>query len=305
MPIAAALPYIASIGGSLLAANSAKKASDAQVGAGKKASAIVRADLSPYRLAGNAALSRLQQLLGISTAPVAPTKDQFIYSSGGKPNYLDPLNLNNNKTIDPLGLNKSGLGPVGIGGAVSHLFGGGGDEKRFHAGAYNKAMDEYNKNLEDYNSSINSPEYGSLLKNFSKSDLENDPVYNTSLQFGLDEGEKAINNRALASGNYDSGATLKALSRYATDYGGTKASDAYSRFVNNQGNEYSKLFGLVNSGQSAASGEASHLSDLQTGMGNAEAASQIAQGNAYSKGLSDLGDYYQLRQLTGAGQRTA
>lgn len=294
MPFAAAIPYVASAIGTGVAANSANKASAAQTKAANKGKKEVRADLSPYRMAGNAALTRLQSLLGISTAPVAPTKDQFISRGGGGKDL-----------IDPLGLDKYGVGPRHVFPGLSSIFGGGGKpEKKFHAGAYNSAMDKYNHDLGDYNSTVNSSDYGSLLKNFSKSDLENDPVYNTSLDFGLNEGEKAINNRSIANGGYDSGSTLKALTRYASDYGGTKANESYNRFNNDNSNKYSRLFGLSGLGESAASQQASNISNLDVGTGNANAAAEIAKGNAYTNLGNNVGDYYALSKLTPAGQRT-
>lgn len=95
------------------------------------------------------------------------------------------------------------------------------------------------------------PSFGSLLRKFSQDDLENDVVYNTGLQFGLDEGNKALERRAAAYGGYDSGATLKALTRYANDYGTTKAEGAYNRFMDDKNTTYGFLSGQQGVGLSA------------------------------------------------------
>jgi len=154
-------------------------------------------------------------------------------------------------------------------------------------------------------------DFGSLSRNFSSSDLNNDPVYQSGLQFGLGEGEKAINNRAIAAGGYDSGATLKALTRFGNDYGSTKAAESYNRFITNQGNQYSRLSGLVGSGQNAANMTgnlgaqyAGAAGNTMMGIGNAQAAGQIGLGNAANTGLNNYGQYQLLQQLSGGGQRS-
>lgn len=154
-----------------------------------------------------------------------------------------------------------------------------------------------------------------LLRKFTSADLESDVPYNAGLQFGLDEGRKAIERRAASGGGYDSGATLKALTRFGTDYGTTKAEGAYGRFVGNQGDIYGRLSGVAglgagetNVGVNAGTTTASNLANLYTGQGNAAAASTLAAGNALGGGLNTLGGYYNqanlLQQLQGGGGRT-
>lgn len=136
---------------------------------------------------------------------------------------------------------------------------------------------------------------GSLTRNFTSADLEADPVYKNGLQFGLDQGTQAINNRAMQAGNYDSGATLKALTRFGNDYGTTKAADAYSRFTNNQGNTYNKLAGVSGAGQvavgtgaNAGANTTNAVSDLTTGIGNANAAGTVGAANAYGNAANGV-----------------
>lgn len=148
-----------------------------------------------------------------------------------------------------------------------------------------------------------SSDFGSLTRNFSLADLNADPVYQTGLQFGLDQGTGAINSRAIQNGSYDSGATLKELTRYATDYGNTKANDAFNRWNAQNTNTYNRLAGISGSGQTAtsqiqeagsnygaAAGQA--LSDI----GNARAAGIMGSANAWGgalKGVNDaISQYY-------------
>lgn len=109
-----------------------------------------------------------------------------------------------------------------------------------------------------------------------------DPGY----QFRLGEGMKAIENSAAARGNLNSGATLKALTRYGQDFASNEYGNAYNR-------EYGRLsqlagLGQASTAQTAASGQsmANSVSANQTGMGNALAAQQIAGANNTAQMLS-------------------
>jgi hypothetical protein len=129
---------------------------------------------------------------------------------------------------------------------------------------------------------------GSLLRKFSQSDLEADPVYQNGLKFGLDQGKEGINARALQAGSYDSGATLKALTRYGNDYGSTKANESYNRFTNDQNNIFNRLSGVSGSGQvatgqvgAAGSSAANSTANMLTDAGNARAAGIVGGANAW------------------------
>ena len=137
--------------------------------------------------------------------------------------------------------------------------------------------------------------YGDLSRKFTSADLAADPVYNSGLQFGLDQGVSAINARNIANGTgFDSGATLKQLTRYANDYGTTKASDAYNRFTNDQNNLYAKLSGQTSTGQTAASNLATTgvastnaITGAQEAGANAQAAGIVGGANAWGGALTN------------------
>lgn len=270
----------------LIGAGSAKSASDKQAAATESAvrattsqAAQNRADLAPYRSAGTAALTRLRSLLGIDEE--APTMEDA--------------------AAEHLSRHKAQFG-IGYTDATP--------------------MDVVNKQIKDIYDQMQSQyqakqsaaptgDEGSLLKKFSSADLAADPVYNSGLQFGLDEGTKALERRAAASGGYDSGAELKALTRFGNDYGSTKANESYGRFTNDQDRTFGKLTGIAGMGSGATnvgvgsgSTEASNLSNLYTGGANAQGAAAIAGGNALAGGVNSIGQYAMLRQLTGGGQRT-
>jgi hypothetical protein len=153
------------------------------------------------------------------------------------------------------------------------------------------------------------PAFGSLLAKFSQRDLNNDVVYNTGLDFGLSEGIKGLNRRAASGGSYDSGATLKALTRYANDYGTTKAEGAYNRFMNDKGTTYGFLSGQQGVGLNATDRNQS----LNTGLvgqavgANQNAASQQAaygvQGAAALNNgiMGGIGNYLYSQRLGSGG----
>jgi hypothetical protein len=172
------------------------------------------------------------------------------------------------------------------------------------------------------------PDFGALTRRATTTDIEADPVYQMGLKFGLEQGTGAINARAIAGGGYDSGATLKALTRYANDYGTTKAEGAYGRYVADQTNLYNRLAGLGGSGQTAANvvGQTG-LSTLQAlqgagqqyggatnealaAAGNARAAGIVGGANAWNQGLGGVNQAYNnyqnqqwLNKLLGGGGR--
>lgn len=144
------------------------------------------------------------------------------------------------------------------------------------------------------------PEAGSLTRKFTQADLEADPVYQNGLKFGLDQGTGAINARAIANGGYDSGATLKALTRFGNDYGTTKAEGSYNRFTGDQNNTYNKLMGTTTLGANASAGVGNQAvalgqnqAGLATDIGNAQAAGIVGGANAMSNAFGGIGSAIQ------------
>jgi len=136
---------------------------------------------------------------------------------------------------------------------------------------------------------------GSLTRKMTQADIDADPVYQSGLKFGLDEGTKAINNRAIAGGGYDSGATLKALTRYGNDYGSTKANESYNRYTADNTGIYNKLAGVSGAGQNATNqvqaagtNAANSVSGSLNDAGNSRAATIIGQGNAWQDAIGGI-----------------
>lgn len=266
----------ASLIGGAMSADAAKDASSAQVGAaGASGKAQViqdaqnRADNAQFLGTGTAANKRLAQLLGIK--PSAPTWDDAAKEV-----------LNRHKMTYGSGYT-DGSDMNAVQQETARIF----DEmqKRYQA------------------ESVPSADDGSLLRKFSTSDLEADPVYKSGLQFGLERGTEGINARALSSGMYDSGATLKALTQFGNDYGSTKANESYNRYTNDQNNTFNKLSGVSGTGQVASNQVASsgsnmvnNVSNSIEGAGNARAAGIVGGSNAWGgaiSGASNAANNYQ------------
>lgn len=148
------------------------------------------------------------------------------------------------------------------------------------------------------------PDSGSLMRNFTMADRDADPVYQSGLEFGAEEGRKGIERQQSASGSMLSGATLKALTRFGSDYGSTKAQGAFDRFGSNQDRTYNKLAGLSGTGQvatgaigQAGQNYANQVSNTALGLGNARGASAIAQSNAWTGGINNAIGGYQQNEL--------
>jgi hypothetical protein len=111
-------------------------------------------------------------------------------------------------------------------------------------------------------------------------------------QRGLGQGTSAINRQAAARGNFNSGNRYKALEQFGVDYDASKT-----------GERQNQLVPLLQLGSNAANS----MGNIQTGMANAQARSQIAQSNSKQSGLTnalDLASKY-LTSKNGAGQTNA
>lgn len=138
---------------------------------------------------------------------------------------------------------------------------------------------------------------GLLERKFTLEDFENDPVMKKSFEFGLSEGEKAVQRMFGAKGMGRSGAAVKAATRFATDYAGSKAGESRARFIEDQNNTYNRLAGVSNTGlaatgatTSANMSTANNVGGLIVGEGNARGAAAIARGNAIGGAVGNIGN---------------
>ena len=279
----AAIGAAGSIAGGLLGGSGAKKASKAQAKATKAAIAesqrqndVSRIDLAPWRDSGSAAIKRLGDLMGIGggsttgNRSLVPVTDENITAEG----YLE---ANPDLHQSPL----DAANPVG------HYY----KYKDLNKGRMTYVTDPVDP-------AANS-DYGSLNKKFTLADFWDDPVTQASYQQGLDQGTKALGNIAGARGNRNSGAQLKALTRFSTDYTGNQAAGSQARYVGDQTNLYNRLAGIAGSGQTAVNtgvqagqNTANTVSGLLTSQGNARGAAAISRGNAIGGAIQNVGNIF-------------
>jgi len=129
--------------------------------------------------------------------------------------------------------------------------------------------------------------YGSLNKQFTAADLQNDAGY----QFRLGEGLKAQQRALGAQGGLFSGAALKAAQEYGQGLADQTYNDAYNRDLQNKQTTYNQLSGLTGTGQSAAGGIANILGT----QGDIKANAGLARANLLNSTFSNI--------LSGAGRK--
>ena len=122
----------------------------------------------------------------------------------------------------------------------------------------------------------------------TSAEVMSDPGY----QFGLEQGQTALDRKTAASGGRVSGAALKAAAEYGTNYATTGYNAAYQR----RQDRLNRLQALAGIGQTATSGSAAagdsaagRNSALISGQGNAGAASTLANGNIWGNSVNSLG----------------
>jgi hypothetical protein len=271
----------ASIFGGDRAADAQTDAANLSIGEQRRQYDTARADFAPFRESGLQAQKRQNYLLGLgdpyaySGIGTEPTREQFtqhiaaVPAQKGKHGWMQGGFLN----ILPAGGGTSGSPARDV----------------FDENAYNKAMEEYSASKAGL---APNGDYGSLMKNFTGQDLENEPGY----QFGLKQGQNALNQGAIARGGYFTGNALKELTRYNQDYAGTKYDAAFNRDASNKTRQYNFLQGPINTGVGATQGTTAagtNATNQITGqygaVGNAQAANYVNMGNQIGNVANTVG----------------
>ncbi len=107
-----------------------------------------------------------------------------------------------------------------------------------------------------------------------------------------------MQNSVAARGLGLSGAAIKGAADYTTGLANKTYLDQFNVANTNQTNAFNRLYQATGLGQSAAAGQATanlltgnNIAQTQIGAGNAQGASAIAQGNAFSSGAQNFGQY--------------
>ena len=128
-----------------------------------------------------------------------------------------------------------------------------------------------------------------------QSTVQLDPGY----QFGLKQGQQAIDRQTAAAGGRISGAALKAAAQYGTDYATTGYSAAYSRTNQARTDRLNRLAALAGVGQTATqnvdaagASSANARSALMVAAGNNAGAETMAQANIWGNAGNQLAALY-------------
>lgn len=130
-----------------------------------------------------------------------------------------------------------------------------------------------------------------INKPVTSADVMSDPGY----QFGLDQGQTALDRKVAAMGGRVSGAALKGATRYAEGYATTGYNAAYQR-KQDRLNRLSAIAGLgqtATNGSAAAGSQATNaISGLISSQGDASAAATVAKGNIWQNTGNQLAALY-------------
>ena len=122
-------------------------------------------------------------------------------------------------------------------------------------------------------------------------DVMSDPGY----QFGLQQGQQALDRKAAAAGGRISGASLKAASGFATGQAASGFNAAYQR-KQDRLNRLQALAGIgqTATGSSAAAGAnmANNVTGLISSQGDASAAARMAESNIWGNTANSIAALY-------------
>lgn len=134
----------------------------------------------------------------------------------------------------------------------------------------------------------------------TSADVMSDPGY----QFGLEQGQTALDRKVAAMGGRVSGAALKGATRYAEGYATTGYNAAYQR----KQDRLNRLASIAGLGQTATNGSAAAgqqstnaISGLISSQGDASAAATMAKGNIWQNTGNQLAALYGKYGSSGGG----
>ena len=145
---------------------------------------------------------------------------------------------------------------------------------------------------------------GYLTNQFNNQDLNAQIAPNYAFQLG--QGQQANLAGANATGGLVGGNAMKGLQDYTQNYAGNAYQNAFNNYNAQRTNLYNQNAGLAGIGQNAVTGSANaqlgvgtQISNITQGIGNAQAAGQIGQANAYGGALSNAGNTAALYGILG------
>lgn len=168
------------------------------------------------------------------------------------------------------------------------------------------AADFYNpytsKGITSLNTLADDPYF---TRQFNNQDLNSNlaPGYD----FRLGQGQRANLQASNATGGMVGGNSLKSLQDYTQNFASGEYANSFNQFQAQRTNIYNQLKGIADLGMTGTQGQANavlgtgtNIATVTSGLGNAQAASQIAQGNAYGNaigGATNAASYYGLNNM--------
>lgn len=147
-----------------------------------------------------------------------------------------------------------------------------------------------------------------LTASYDPTKLLSEPGY----QWGLDQGQKTLEQSLARQGLTDSGAALKAAARYGNDYATTKLNSAFQRDQASKNQIFNILQGQVGTGQASANNTAAVGQQFATnaganmiGAGDSQAANAMAQGNIWGNLLNQGASSYGRMSSNNSNPRTS
>lgn len=135
------------------------------------------------------------------------------------------------------------------------------------------------------------PQYGSLMRDFSMKDFTTDPGY----AFRMSEGLKGLDRTASARGGLISGAALKGAQRFGQELGSQEYMNAFNRYQTNRANKLNPLQSLAGVGQTTSQNLATmgqqygqNASEAAYQGANARASGYIGSANAWNQALGGV-----------------
>lgn len=125
-------------------------------------------------------------------------------------------------------------------------------------------------------------------------------------EFRLGQGQRANMQAANLGGGALSGNTLRGMQDYSQNFASGEYANAFNQFQSQRTNIYNQLSDIAKMGLTAQQGSANaalgtgtNIASITSGLGNAQAASQIAQGNILgntAQGVGNAAAYYAMNQ---------
>lgn len=291
MPWAAAAAAAAAVTGAVIQSNASKKAAASQASAAGKATDAqmqmfydTDANLSPWRTSGTVALEEINRLLGLS----------------GPPGIRKPTREDAARVAEE---------------GHRNSFGGKGytadSNRNLIAAAEQRAFDQL---MAEYDAKVAAlpqtqqpdPLTSPLTKPFGMEDFQESPAY----QFNLQQGQKAIEKAAAARKMFYAPQTLQDISKFSQGMASNEFMNAYNMYNKNQQTLWDRLYALSGSGQNAAAQSGAfgtqvggQIGENIIGAGNAQAAGQVGQANAWVGAGNNAYNAYMMNQILQQNQR--